>query len=111
MSTVHEISNEQLVARIKAGEDTAGNMAQLYEQMFSCDCRIMETHAPECVRGQVARVVFQTLIFRTVGLMGDCAVKSGLLALPDFQGPAVYVRENTKAAQEASLENQLRWQL
>lgn len=33
MSTVHEISNEQLVARIKAGEDTAGNMAQLYEQV------------------------------------------------------------------------------
>lgn len=33
MSTVHEISNEQLVARIKAGEATAGNMAQLYEQV------------------------------------------------------------------------------
>lgn len=84
-------------------------MAQVYEQMFSCDCRIMEMHAPECVRSQAARIVLQTLIFRTVGLMGDCAVKSGLLALPDFEGPAVYARENTKAAQEASLENRMRW--
>ena len=83
--------------------------AQVHEQMFSCDCRIMEMHAPECVRSQAARIVLQTLIFRTVGLMGDCAVKSGLLALPDFEGPAVYVRENTKAAQEASLENRMRW--
>lgn len=33
MSTGHGISNEQLVARIKAGEDAAENMAQLYEQV------------------------------------------------------------------------------
>ncbi len=33
MSMEHGISNEQLVARIKAGEDTAENMAQLYEQV------------------------------------------------------------------------------
>mgnify|MGYP002510297927 CR=1 FL=1 len=33
MSTGHVDANEQLVARIKAGEDTAENMAQLYEQV------------------------------------------------------------------------------
>ena len=27
------MTNEQLVARIKAGEDVAGNMAQLYDQV------------------------------------------------------------------------------
>lgn len=38
MSTEHGISNEQLVARIKAGEDTAENMAQLCGQVKGFIC-------------------------------------------------------------------------
>ena len=61
------------------------------------------------VNKEISRIVFQSLFFRTVGLIGDCAVKSGLLALPDFEGPAaMYIRENTKAVKEAYLERRLK---
>lgn len=72
--------------------ETSG-MAELFQQAFDCACRLMHEHAPKAVSGQVDRIVFQTLIFRTVGLIGGCAVKSGALTLPDFDGPAaMYVR-------------------
>ena len=83
--------------------EEASLMAELYDQLFSCACRLMHIHAPKSVDGQIDRIVFQTLFFRTVGFVGGCAVKSGTLDLPDFDGPAaIYVRENTKAA-EASI--------
>ena len=84
-------------------------MAQLYNQLFSCDCQVMGAHAPGNVNKEISRIVFQSLFFRTVGLIGDCAVKAGLLALPDFEGPAaMYIRENTKAVKEAYLERRLK---
>ncbi len=74
-------------------------MANLYNQLFSCACQLMRSHAPKSVSGQIDRIVFQTLFFRTVGLIGGCAVKSNSLVIPDFEGPAaMYIRENTKAA-------------
>lgn len=46
--------------------------------------------------------------FRTIGLIGGCAVKSGELPLPDFDGPAaIYVRENTKEAEAGVKRNVL----
>ena len=75
-------------------------MANLYKQLFACACRLMHMHAPKSVDAQIDRIVFQTLLFRTVGLLGGCAVKSGALALPDFEGPAaMYVREKGDAAE------------
>lgn len=69
-------------------------MAELYQQLFECACRLMHSHAPN-VSGQIDRIVFQTLFFQTVGLIGGCAVKPGTLALPDFDGlAAVYIRTN-----------------
>lgn len=72
-------------------------MANLYKQLFSCACQLMHTHAPKSVNEQIEHIMFQTLFFRTVGLIGGCAVKSGMFALPNFDGPAaIYVCENTK---------------
>lgn len=72
-------------------------MAKLYGQLFSCACQLMYIHAPKSVSGQIDRILFQTLFFRTVGLIGGCAVKSGVLVIPDFEGPAaMYVRETAK---------------
>lgn len=77
----------------------ASMMADLYNQLFSCACQIMHSHAPKNVSGQIDRIVFQTLFFRTVGLIGACAVKSSSLIIPDFEGPvAMYICENTKEA-------------
>ncbi len=73
-------------------------MANLYNQLFACACQLMHSHAPKGVGKQIDRIVFQTLFFRTVGLIGCCAVKSHLFMIPDFEGPAaMYIRENTKA--------------
>lgn len=79
--------------------EEAAMMAKLYDQLFSCSCQLMHIHAPKSVDAQIDRITFQTLFFRTVSFIGECAVKSGMLALPDFDGPAaIYVRENTNAA-------------
>lgn len=75
-------------------------MAELYDKLFFCACNIMHTHAPKSVGEQVDRIMFQTLFFKTVGLIGNCAVKSKALDIPNFNGPAaIYIRENTKAAE------------
>ncbi len=72
-------------------------MKELYKKLFICACQLMQIHAPKSVSKQIERIVFQTLFFRTVGLIGGCAVKSGELTLPNFDGPvAIYVCENTK---------------
>jgi len=72
-------------------------MAKLYEQLFVCACRLMRIHAPKSVGTQIEHIVFQTLFFRTVGLIGRCAVSSGAFTIPEFDGPAaIYIRENDK---------------
>lgn len=77
-------------------------MAALYDRMFKCACTLMHSHAPKSVGAQIDRIMYQTLFFETVGLIGACAVSSGALNVPDFGGAAaMYVRENTKAAEES----------
>ncbi len=94
-------SEEQRLFEILDDEITL--MAELYEKLFSCACSVMHVHAPKNLADQIDRIVFQTLIFDTVGLIGACAARSDMLPLPDFDGAAaVLVRENTKAA-EASV--------
>lgn len=78
-------------------------MAELYDRLFLCACRIMLVHAPKSIGEQADRIMFQTLFFRTVGFIGGCAVRSGALAVPDFDGAAaLYVRENTKTAEASA---------
>lgn len=81
----------------------ASMMAELYDRLFFLACRIMLVHAPKSVSEQADRIMFQTLFFRTVGFIGGCAVKSGALAIPDFDGTAaLYVQENTRAAEASA---------
>ena len=79
----------------------------IYEKIFACAREIMQVHAPKLLAEQKTdRVVFQTLFFLTVGFIGRCAVESGTLSVPDFDGPAaVCVRENSKEA-EASVHHE-----
>ncbi|MCH5316722.1 MAG: sigma-70 family RNA polymerase sigma factor [Eubacterium sp.] len=80
-------------------KDEIGLMAGLYDKLFAYACEAMRAHAPKRISEQIERIVFKTLCFQTVGFIGGCAVKSGALAIPDFNGPAaVCVRENTKTA-------------
>lgn len=84
-------AQENRLLEILAAESS--QMAALYQQLFDCSCRLMHSHAPKDVSGLVDHIVFQSLFFRIVGLLGGCAVKSGALTLPDFDGPAaLYIR-------------------
>lgn len=84
----------------------AEQMAELYDKLFICACDIMRQHAPKQVEADVEKIMFQTLLFRTVGLFGGFAVDSGELLLPQENGPvAFYVRENTKEAEATVNQN------
>lgn len=72
-------------------------ITNLYQQLFTCASGLMHVHAPKSVSEQIDRIVFQTSFFRTVGFIGGCAVKSGALSLPDFDGAAaMYIRKTAK---------------
>ena len=80
-------------------DSLSGQMTELYEKMYACACNVMKQHAPKQVAGEIEKIVFQTLLFRSIGFFGVFAVESGELAVPDVEGPlAFYVRENTKTA-------------
>ena len=88
---------ENVLCRIL--DSLSGQMTELYEKMYACACNVLKQHAPEQVAAAAERIVFQTLLFRSIGLFGGFAVESGELSVPDVEGPlAFYVRENTKAA-------------
>ena len=83
-------------------------MTALYEKLYTCACNVMKQHAPKQVEDLAERVVFQTLLFRAVGLFGGFAVDSGELEIPETEGPvAFYVRENTKAAEATASKNKI----
>ena len=83
-----------------------GLMAELYGKLFDCASRVMRLHAPKQMESEVEKIIFQTLLFRTTGLLGGCAVQSKELQVPEFDGPAaVCVKVNTKTAQATVTEN------
>lgn len=80
-------------------DSLSGQITEFYETLYACACNVMKIHAPEQVAGEVEKIVFQTLLFRSLGLFSGFAVDSGELTVPEVEGPlACYVRENTKAA-------------
>lgn len=86
------VAQEQQLYEILAPELSV--MADLYEKLFICACELMHIHAPKALDDQIDRILYQTLFFHTLGLIGGCTIKSGALELPDFAGPAaIYVRE------------------
>ncbi len=92
-------TEEELLFKLLSAESLM--MSKLYRELFLLACQIMYMHAPKRVY-DVDRIVFQTLFFQTLGFIGYCAVKSGELRLPDFDGAAaVYIRENTEEEENA----------
>ena len=77
-------------------------LKELYERMHSCACKLMQVHAPKSMESQIAPILFQSLFFRTVGFIGNCAVLSGALELPVSDGPiSLYVRTKSKENENA----------
>lgn len=69
-------------------------LTEYYQKLFECACDVMRHHAPRNLVNQIEQSMFQALYFRTIGMIGYCAVKSKELELPEGDGPvAMYVRE------------------
>lgn len=71
------------------------SMALLFSELTDCATGIMTEHAPKNVSGLVSKIVTKTIFFRSVGLLGKCALDSGELILPDDEKPiAVLINEH-----------------
>ena len=99
-------SKEEEDALCRILDTLSGGMTELYEKLYACACSVMKQHAPEQVTEDAEKIVFQTLLFRAVGLFGGFAMDSGELTIPDVEGPlAVYARENEKEARKVCGHN------
>ena len=83
---IFTIAEEEALLKLIDREITM--MAEIYDKLFACACKLMHMHAPKSVETQIEPIIAQTLLFRAVGLIGGCAVDSGELSLPAFDGPA-----------------------
>ncbi len=73
------------------------SMKKLYEYLTEQGTLLMKVHAPAHMEEVIPRVIARTIYFRTVGLVGGCAVQSGALELPKEPGPvALYVYDITE---------------
>lgn len=63
-------------------------MKLLYGRTVQCASEIMKSHAPAKLGDEAERVIAGTACFRSIGLFGVCAVRSGVLALPSEEDHA-----------------------
>lgn len=81
------ISKEQReVISTILGEETA-SFAKLFESLYECALSVMSVHAPESMEQIIGPVLTKTLLFHTVGMIGEFAVRSGALAIPETGCP------------------------
>lgn len=67
-------------------------MKELYDYLTEQGIELMKVHAPSHIAEVIPYVITRTIYFRTVGLVGGCALQSGALELPKEPGPvALYV--------------------
>lgn len=64
-------------------------MEELYEYLTEQGIELMKVHAPAHMAEVIPTVIARTIYFRTVGLVGGCAVQAGALELPKVPGPVV----------------------
>jgi len=73
------------------------SMKELYEYLTEQGIMLMKVHAPSHMTDLIPLVIARTIYFRTVGLVGGCAVQAGALELPKVLGPvALYVYDITE---------------
>lgn len=65
-------------------------MKSLYEWLTAEMTGIMKMHAPKNMSETATHIVASTVLFRSVGLIGASAVKSGALAIPADEKPIAF---------------------
>lgn len=86
LATVPRLSRKQMDKLHEILSDDIAAIAALYGAVSEPAVRIMKAHAPEAVGDMVADVIEQTVFFRTVGVFGALAVRSGEMSVPDAPG-------------------------
>ncbi len=78
-------------------------MACLYSELAEKAEKLMRVHASKGVETCIEKIIKKTIFFRTVGLIGKCAVHSGELLLPDDENPiAVFVYQMKESDQTSA---------
>lgn len=73
------------------------DIALLYKELNRSAINLMKVHAPKNIGNLIEKIVSQTTFFRTVGLIGKCAVLSGEVVDPYYDKPiAVFVYRTTE---------------
>lgn len=67
-------------------------MDGLYKYLTMQGIELMKVHVPAHMTEAIEAVVTHTIFFRTIGLIGGCAVQAGALEIPKEEGPvALYI--------------------
>lgn len=77
------VSKDQNAAILEILREEISAFAGLYEKLYDCAFSILQVHAPESIRQITGSVLAKVLLFQTVGLIGVCAVRSGVLEIPE----------------------------
>ncbi len=77
------VSKDQNAAILEILREEISAFAGLYEKLYDCALSILQVHAPESIRQITGSVLAKVLLFQTVGLIGVCAVRSGVLEIPE----------------------------
>lgn len=86
-AAVPVVSKEQKEAMKAILQEEIGLFAGIYESLYDCAVSVMRVHAPRSVERIIGPVLIKVLLFWTVGLIGGQAVKSGVLTIPEDDGP------------------------
>lgn len=81
------VSAEQRNALENIFETEIAQLAEVYCSLYRCALNIMRTHAPESTAPIIRGVLANALLFHTIGLIGNCAVKSRALCIPEGDSP------------------------
>ena len=66
--------------------DEISSVAEFYDILSKTAVKIMKTHAPKAICGMVEEIIELTIFFRTVGIIGALAVRSGEMKVPQDKG-------------------------
>ncbi len=81
------ISKEQKEAIAAILKKEIASFAKLFESLYDCALSVMRVHAPRSVERIIDPVLAKVLLFHTVGMIGESAVMSEALTIPEADCP------------------------
>lgn len=81
------ISRKQREAITAILKEEIVSFSKLFESLYGCAFSVMRTHSPGSVERIIGPVLAKVLLFHTVGMIGDFAVRSGVLTIPKADCP------------------------